>query len=190
MSTDTPDAASPEAVSAPAARPPPPADPPAPPVGLGAVAADVAQLRDDVEAIRRFAKRSRDDSDQLVGQLQKQLAQTLGHVLGELIFPLHDQLFRRLVAMESGQDQPDAFTMGLLENLEGNLERCDVMVIRPHAGEPLQVSHMEAAGNEPARFWRKPDTVARVHTCGFAVRHPDGNVDVLRKARVDVIRKT
>lgn len=110
------------------------------------------------------------------------------------LFHLYDALYGRVVAMEAGQAEPDGFLVNLLENLEGEMERHHVSVVRPQPGSLLDPGDrvcrelMNFASAVKCPWWRAPDTVARVHECGFV--YDDGERrEVLRKARVDVYRR-
>ena len=90
--------------------------------------------------------------------------------------------------MESGLEKPDGFTVNFLENMKGELLRHNIQVIQPQPGEPLNLEVMTLLGAEKCAWWRTPDTVARLHQCGF-VYDPEGPRLLLRKAVVDIYRK-
>ena len=104
------------------------------------------------------------------------------------LFRLHEAVFTCVTAQEAGVAHPDGFLINLLALIEGELERHRVSVIRPHPGDPVDLTYMETQRDVPARFWRKADTVARVLRCGFAFQEDDAT-HVLQLALVDVYRK-
>jgi len=106
----------------------------------------------------------------------------------ESLFEIHDVVFTKVIAMESGKDAPDGFVVNLLENVEGELARHGIQVIRPRSGEKINLEVMSCTGSARCAWWREPNTVARVHQCGFA-QEDDDTPRVLRKARVDVYRR-
>lgn len=137
-----------------------------------------------VEEIEEFVRLAK---DKLFNEAESYRMEGQRPVL-ESLFQLHNLLFSRVTSMEAGETEPDGFVINLLDNLEGELERHNVKVIRPHSGETIDPKYMELLQSKEARFWRKPDTVATVHSCGFIIQK--GNYgQVLRKARVDVYRK-
>ncbi len=101
---------------------------------------------------------------------------------------LHDIVFRRLQAMEGGRVQPDSFLLNLFQALEGELELVGLSVIRPLPGDDIRIEHMKLLDSVPCPFWRKPERVAAVHSCGFAIESPSGML-MYRKAEVSVYRK-
>ncbi len=106
----------------------------------------------------------------------------------ESFFELHDMLFNRVMAMEAGSLEPDSFSIELIEYVTDILEKHGVEVIIPQPGEYFDMNYMESLRATPARFWRKPNTVANVEKCGYSIQ--DGtNRKILRPARVNVYRK-
>jgi hypothetical protein len=154
---------------------------------LAALEEQLTRSQDKVNELHTYAHRW---TDTLLAEALGRATRAFDIVLSQVIYPLHDQLFTRVCAMEAGQEEPDPYLLNLLQNLEGYLDRIDIMVIRPQPGEAFDLKHMETLGAVPCRFFRKPDTVARVHHCGFALRHAlkEGQ-NVARKALVDVYRK-
>lgn len=106
----------------------------------------------------------------------------------EVLMQLHDLIFRQAQSMESGRARPDPFLTNLFQTLEAELASLGIDVIRPAPGDPLDLAMMKAIATEPCPFWRKPDRVARIHTCGFA-GHLDDQWHLLRKAEISVYRK-
>ena len=106
----------------------------------------------------------------------------------ESIFQIHDLLYKRVVSMEAGEWAPDAFVMDLLHHIENELERQEVYIVRPEPGAAVDLKYMHIQKDVPARFWRKSNTVAKVHSCGFATEI-QGVEKVLKMAVVDVYRK-
>ena len=106
----------------------------------------------------------------------------------ESIFQIHDLLYKRVVSMEAGEWAPDGFVMDLLHHIENELERQEVYIVRPEPGAAIDLKYMHTQKDVPARFWRKSNTVAKVHSCGFAAKI-QGVEKVLKMAVVDVYRK-
>ena len=104
------------------------------------------------------------------------------------LFRLHQAVYTCVTAQEAGIARTDGFVVNLLDLIEGELGRHQVTVIRPQPGEPVDLDYMETQRDEPARFWRKADTVARVLRCGFALQEHNAE-RVLQSALVDVYRK-
>jgi len=103
------------------------------------------------------------------------------------IFSIHDQLYKRVVSMEAGEWAPDSFIIDLLNHIENELERHEVHIIRPELGVVLDLKYMYTQKGVPAQFWRKSNTVAKVHSCGFATKIR-GVEKILKMAVVDVYR--
>ena len=106
----------------------------------------------------------------------------------ESLFQIHDLLFKRVVSMEAGEWAPDAFVMDLLHHIENELERQEIYIVRPEPGAAIDLKYMHTQKDAPARFWRKSNTVAKVHSCGFVTKI-QGVEKVLKMAVVDVYRK-
>ena len=106
----------------------------------------------------------------------------------EAFFQVHSLLFKRVLSMEAGEWAPDPFIIDLLKHIENELERQEVYVVRPEPGAALDLRYMHTQRDIPARFWRKSNTVAKVHSCGFTAKI-DGAEKVLKMAVVDVYRK-
>ncbi len=104
------------------------------------------------------------------------------------IFNIHDLLYKRVVSMEAGEWAPDPFIMDLLNHIESELERQGVFIVRPEPGVAIDLKYMHTQKDVPARFWRKSNTVAKVHSCGFATTI-QGVEKILKMAVVDVFRK-
>ncbi len=105
----------------------------------------------------------------------------------QILMHLHDLVFRQVQCMESGHDKPDPFVTNLLHTLEAEVGNVRINVIRPSPGDLMDLSVMKAISFEPCPFWRTPERIARVHSCGFA-RTPDGVLTVLRKAEISIYR--
>ena len=104
----------------------------------------------------------------------------------ESLIQIHDQLFRRVNAMEAGDERHDAFVSQLLETLEGELSQNGIEVIRPEPGGPVELNYMKLLEQVKCRFLCKPDHVAKVFRCGFCYIDPER---IIRKAEVAVYRK-
>ena len=150
-----------------------------------------AELRDEIESmqgqledIRGYTEKVKDFVSQ---EIPKNRLKAMEPAL-ESLYGLYDILFSRIQAMESGLEKPDGFTVNFLENMKGELLRHNIQVIQPQPGEPLNLEVMTLLGAEKCAWWRTPDTVARLHQCGF-VYDPEGPRLLLRKAVVDIYRK-
>jgi len=150
------------------------------------------ELRDSVfcidnkiEEVGRFIRVAK---DKLIKDAEQHHLEAIVPVL-QSVFRLHDIVFKRVTAMETGEREPDGFAMELLQLVEDMLVEHDVQVVRPQSGEAIDLKLMDLQRDVPARFWRRPDTVARVHACGF-VLSVGGMQRVLRSCRVDVYRKS
>jgi len=137
---------------------------------IGSLRADVRELCESSKLVRNYVR-----DTQLEGK----------RVVFDSLFQVFDTLFKKVVAMEAGHDPPDAFTVGLMELLQGELLRHGIAVIWPQPGEALELNVMSTSNSVRCPFWRKSNTVARACQCGFLL---DGTL-VLRKARVDVYRR-
>lgn len=139
------------------------------------------ELRDEV----RFLRAGMGEVSEYMRNLKEYVDETRVEVqkpLLDSLFQIFHTLFTHVVAMEGGQEPPDAFTVQLLNQLEGELARHNITVIRPRPGDPVDLRIMSTTGREKRPFWRKPNTVARTRECGFLLN----DEIVLREARVDV----
>ena len=125
----------------------------------------------------------------------------------ESLFQLHDFVFTRVIAGETGKTSRNSFIVDILKYIENELERHDVYVYRPQLGSQIDLKYMRTLQAVPidsdekidtvARVYRcafallfgdKSETVAQVHRCGFAMRLGDKG-RILRMADVDVYRR-
>jgi molecular chaperone GrpE (heat shock protein) len=104
----------------------------------------------------------------------------------ESLIQIHDQLFRRVNAMEAGEEKQDPFVVRLFETLEGEFRQNGIEMIRPEPGGPVELNYMKLLEQVKCAFWRKPDSVAKVFRCGFRYIDPER---IIRKADVAVYRK-
>ena len=74
----------------------------------------------------------------------------------ESLFHLHDALFAKVCAMEAGRERPDPFLVNFLQNVEGELGRHHVAVIRPQPGDRINTDVMFLAGSAPCAWWPRP----------------------------------
>jgi metal-responsive CopG/Arc/MetJ family transcriptional regulator len=129
--------------------------------------------------------------DDKIEALEEKCDQSLNRVLEDVIYPLHDQLFSAVVAIEAANEVHQAsLIVALFEQVETSLvETQEVHVIRPQAGSTYERESMSAVDFELARRFRHQDeTVARTLRCGFHVG-VDEDCVVLRKAQVVVYRR-
>jgi molecular chaperone GrpE (heat shock protein) len=141
----------------------------------------VERLCFDVQEIQEY---TRQVSKQVLAQPEALASQTFLD-MAQAMFVLHDSLFAKVMAMEAGTEQPDEFTINLLSTLENELENRGVVPYMPQPGEPVNMTIMHTVKAVQRTFWRRADTVSRVHRCAFIV---SGTKKVLRKAQVDVYR--
>ena len=147
----------------------------------------VWQVHGTIDDIGDFVRRSR---DVLFREAEEYRREGRLPVL-ESLFRVHDLIFRRVAAMEAGESGPDAFVIEILRHIEHELkQQHQVSVLRPDPGTPVDLQSMNTLKDVPAGkfFWRKPDTVARVHRCGFA-QIVGEEEKILRPVEVDVYRK-
>jgi len=139
------------------------------------------------DEILSIGSQGRDEGNTRV--VDEEVARLKGKLsLLESIFQIHDLLFKRVVSMEAGEWAPDPFVMDLLKHIENELERHEVFIVRPEPGDIIDLKYMHTQKDIPARFWRKSNTVAKVHSCGFTTKIQDIE-KVLKMAVVDVYRK-
>jgi len=149
-------------------------------------------LRGSIEAMGRRIGALGETTESLRREVREVLADEpaeAARAMLESLMRLHDIVFTRVTSMEGGPERPDGFVVNLLANLEGELLRQNIVVIRPHPGERVNLDVMSFVDAAPCAWWRQPDTVARVRQCGFA-QEDDRGVRIIRKARVDVYRRT
>ena len=146
--------------------------------------ASIEALRREVGDLRGFAEGINDYLCKDVGKHRRDGMQSAL----ESLFQLHDALYTKVTAMASGEDEPNAFILNCLENLQGELARHSIEVIEPKPGDKINLDVMFLAGAVHCGWWREPDRVARVIRCGFA-KESDGRHDVLRKADVAIYRR-
>ena len=151
----------------------------------------IAELRDSVEAMREQFN----DMEKLVSVCKKKLVKEADAYRLEGMKPLleslmliHDLVFRHAQAMEAGDVSPDSFVLNLLQTIEAELAGENIEVIRPQPGDEPDLTVMKAIGTAKCPFYRKVDRVARVHSCGFAIRM-EGSALILRKAEITIYRK-
>jgi len=82
---------------------------------------------------------------------------------------------------------PDPFVLNLLETVESELRTHGIEVIRPQPGDEADVAVMKFIDHLPCPFWRKKDRIARVHSCGAALRQ-ENDTHMLRKSTVTIYR--
>ena len=145
---------------------------------------EVGFVRNEVEEVGDFVRIAK---DKLLQEAEAYRMEGRRPLL-ESLFKLHDHLFKAVIAMEAGQGEPNSFVIELLQYLEDELGRYGIYIIRPQPGEAIDLERMEIRNQVPARFWRKPDTVARVHSCGFALQKAT-SYETLRSAKVDIYRR-
>ena len=104
----------------------------------------------------------------------------------ESLMQVHDQLFRRMNAMEAGEKKPDAFVVQLFETLEAEFRQNAIEIIRPEPGGAVELNCMRLLEQVKCPFFRRQDSVAKVYQCGF--RYTE-SARIIRKAEVAVYRK-
>ena len=104
----------------------------------------------------------------------------------ESLMQVHDQLFRRMNAMEAGEKKPDAFVVQLFETLEAEFRQNGIEIIRPEPGGAVELNCMRLLEQVKCPFWRRQDSVHKVFRCGFRYTDPER---IIRKAEVAVYRK-
>ena len=108
------------------------------------------------------------------------------------LFSIHDIVFRQLGSEPPDQSKPDnsqqRFLASLLDAIEGELERNDVLAVVPRPGDRHDSTVMSILATRTADEGHKDGTVAKVHRCGFVLKMK-GLAQALRKAEVDIYRK-
>ncbi len=151
----------------------------------------IAEMRDSVNGLRvqfedmgDFVRKCR---DRLLKQADEYRLDGMKPMLESMML-MHDLLFRQAQAMEAGEVDPDHFVLNLLKALEAEFNTHNIEVIRPQPGDEPELNIMKMIGTAKCPFWRKSDRVARVHSCGFALRAESATM-VVRKAEVTVYRR-
>ena len=151
--------------------------------GIGQLDRSIADLADRVDEVSEFAVKAKDALFTKAEHVKIAARQPLL----ESLFRIHDALFTRVQAMETGHEQPEPFAMGLLDSIEGELGRNGVEILRPQPGDEPSWDVMEAIGSRKKPFWRRTGAVAAVHRCGFAECRGRRRT-VLRKAEIDAYK--
>jgi len=149
-----------------------------------ALSDEVAHMSAELADVGSFMRACR---DKLIRQADQYRLEGMQEVLDSMM-RLHGLVFRRLISMEAGDARPDHFTISFFETLEAELAQHDVEVVRPQPGDDVDLEIMTTIGAVKCPFWRKPDKVAQVASCGFALNMESGR-RILRKAEVTVYRR-
>jgi molecular chaperone GrpE (heat shock protein) len=144
----------------------------------------IEELRGEVGQLRGFAEGI---NNYLCTDVEKHRKEGMKAAL-ESMFQLHDTLYAKVTVMVSGDEEPNAFVMNCLENLQGELARHGVEIIEPKPGDKINLEVMFLAGTTRCSWWRNPDRVSSVARCGYA-REIDGRHEVIRKADVTIYRR-
>lgn len=137
---------------------------------------------DEIQKFVHIAK------DKLLNESEEYIEKGKFSVL-ESLYELHDMLFRKVMAMEAGEVEPDSFVVQLMEYVQEIIRKHGVDIIIPQPGERFDMNYMESLRSLPAKFWRNPDTVANVEKCGYSRQTSTGGKQVIRPARVIVYKK-
>jgi len=141
-------------------------------------------LRADIDDIGSFVRVCR---DKLLRQADEYRFEGM-HAVLESLMRLHSLVYRQVTMMECGNAKPDAFVLNLFATLEAELKTHGIEVVRPQPGEEVNLEVMTTIGTMHCPFWRKPDRVAQINTCGF-VRSTESERRILRKAEITVFRR-
>ncbi|MCS6897783.1 MAG: nucleotide exchange factor GrpE, partial [Nitrospira sp.] len=144
----------------------------------------VNAMRAEISELRQFVRTC---DERLVRDVDQHRAEGMTAVLHSLM-RLHGQVYRHVSAIESGNVEPNPFISHLFESIEGELAEHGVQVIRPQPGDELNFELMTTIGSIPCAFWRKPDRVAQVASCGFVLQVGLAR-RILKKAEVTVYRR-
>jgi molecular chaperone GrpE (heat shock protein) len=146
----------------------------------------VIQLRMDIDEVSQFTRSM--SKKLMIGQAEATL-KAQASIL-ETLFEVHDLLFKRVHGADEAATEPDEFSASLLDAIEAILsDRHGIEPICPAEGDPIDPIGMQLLDLAPCEGDAKPDTVARVHHCGFAKLMEGGaEAGVIRKAAVIVYR--
>jgi len=126
----------------------------------------------------------------------------------EILQHQYNTLFQYISDKRDNKEEPSPFALKLLESLESDLESEGLVPIFPSFGDPVHPETMKFLGtqapedennrpiyktspDEKHLYYSMPDTVYKVHTCGWKryEEHDDGHT-ILVKAKVTIFGKS